>query len=70
MENRKNVRYDFSAQPPSFIIDQKEPRNLDDGTFDKLINKDNNNAEPVSECQGAIKQLGSFIHTLGRQTLP
>jgi 4-amino-4-deoxy-L-arabinose transferase-like glycosyltransferase len=63
MENRKNVRYDFSAQPSSFITDQKEPRNLDDGTFDKLINKDDNSTLPVPECQAAIKQLGSFITT-------
>ncbi|MDA8560175.1 glycosyltransferase family 39 protein [Nitrospinae bacterium] len=61
MENRRNVRYDFSAHPSSFIIDQKESPNLDEGTFNKLINKDHNNAEPVSECQGAIKQLGSFF---------
>jgi 4-amino-4-deoxy-L-arabinose transferase-like glycosyltransferase len=61
MENREQVRYDFSALPPSVIINQKESHNLNVGTFDKLINKDNNNAEPVSECQGAIKQLGSFI---------
>jgi hypothetical protein len=61
MENRKNIRYDFSAQPSSFIIDQKESPNLVDGTFDKLINKDHNNAVPASECQGAIKQLGSLF---------
>jgi hypothetical protein len=61
MENRKNVRYDFSAQSPSFIIDQKESSKLDDGTFDNLINKDDNSALPVRECQGAIKQLGLFI---------
>jgi hypothetical protein len=61
MENRRNVRYDFSAHPSSFIIDQKESPNLFDDTFDKLINKDHNNAALVSECQGAIKQLGSFF---------
>jgi hypothetical protein len=61
MENRKNVRYDFSAQPSSFIIDQKESPNLDEGTFDKLINKDHNNALHAPECQGVIKQLGSFF---------
>ena len=60
MENRKNVRYDFSVQPPSFIIDQKESRNLNVGAL-KLINKDDNNAVPTQECQGALKQLGSFI---------
>jgi 4-amino-4-deoxy-L-arabinose transferase-like glycosyltransferase len=61
MENRKNVQYDFSAQPPSFIIDQKESSNLDDGIFAKLINKDDNSTLPVKKCQGAIKQLGLFI---------
>jgi hypothetical protein len=63
MENREQVRYDFSVLPPSILINQKESRNPNVGAFDKLINKDNNNAEPVSECQGAIKQLGSFINS-------
>ena len=61
MKNRKNIRYDFSSLSPSFIINQKKSLNLDVGTFDKLINKDNKNALPTPECQGAIKKLGSFI---------
>jgi len=82
MENRKNIRYDFSATSPSFptgarnkhivapsnlppssSINKKEFRTLVTGLFDKLINKDggHNNDVPTPECQGAIKQLGSFI---------
>ena len=34
---------------------------MDVGRFGKLINKDNKNALPAPECQGAIKKLGSFI---------
>lgn len=61
MENREKIRYDFSALSPSFIIDQKEYRNLGVGRFDKLINKDHKNTVPAPECQEAIKKLGSFI---------
>ena len=63
MENRENISYDFSALPPSFITNQKESRTLVAGIPDKLINKDEGgtNAVPTPECQGAIKQLGSFI---------
>jgi 4-amino-4-deoxy-L-arabinose transferase-like glycosyltransferase len=61
MENRKNILYDFSSLPPSFIIDQKEFSNLDVGTFNKIIKKGDLNAVPALECQGAIKQIGSFI---------
>jgi 4-amino-4-deoxy-L-arabinose transferase-like glycosyltransferase len=61
LENRENIRYDFSALPPSFITNQKESRTLVADISDKLINKDNTNVVPAPECQGAIKQLGSFI---------
>jgi hypothetical protein len=63
MENRGNIRYDFSALRPSFIIAQKEFHTLVAVNSDKLINQDGGdiNALPTSECQGAIKQLGLFI---------
>lgn len=81
MENRKNIRYDFSATsptlpteaqneyivtpsilPPSSSNNQKESQLLVTGLFDKLVNKWHNNVVPAPECQGAIKQLGSFIN--------
>ena len=62
MENRKNIRYDFS-NASSATESRKDTRMLAAGFFDKLINKDagHNNAVPTPECQGAIKQLGAFI---------
>ena len=63
MENRKNIRYDFSTLPPSFLINQKESRALDMDMFDKLMDKNvgHNNGVPTPDCQRAIEQLGSFI---------
>ncbi len=65
IENRGNVRYDFSALPPSFIINQKKSGALAASVSDKLIStgRGDINAVPTPECQGAIQQLGSFITT-------
>ncbi|MZH02585.1 MAG: glycosyltransferase family 39 protein, partial [Nitrospinae bacterium] len=57
MDNRINIRYDFSTQPPLYINDQQELRQ-DFGNFN---NKDHD--VPVQECQGAIEKFDSFITT-------
>ncbi len=60
IDNREKIRYDFSSLSPTFIIDQKESRS---SIFDNLKYKGggSNNAVPAQECQGAIKQFGSFV---------
>ena len=64
MENRKNIRYDFSTASSTTPTETRtDTRILVAQFFDKLINKGggHNNAVPTLECQGAIRQLGSFI---------
>jgi hypothetical protein len=64
MENQKNIRYDFSTASSTTPTETRtDTRILVARFFDKLINKGggHNNALPTLECQGAIRQLGSFI---------
>lgn len=64
MENRKNIRYDFSATSPTPSTGaRKESPTLVTSISDKITNKNRglDNDVPTPECQGAIKQLGSFI---------
>ena len=57
MENRKNIRYDFSNTLPTLRTTvQKESSSLDTS----LLNNDGKHAS-ITECQEAIKQLDPFI---------
>lgn len=60
MQNRENVRYDFSSLSPKFISDRQEFRARNFYNL-KIEDKGDNYVVPAESCQGAIKELDLFI---------